>query len=62
MLHNFALLEAREEFKDPEEDIRRMYVLKLFKCLHEWNFGLFVQEIFKHEMKARKSQVEFAAG
>ena len=53
MLHN--CIEAREEFEDPEEDMRRMYVLKLFNGLHEWNFGLFVQEIFKHEMKARKS-------
>ena len=60
MLHN--CIEAREEFEDPEEDMRRMYVLKLFNGLHEWNFGLFVQEIFKHEMKARKSHAEFAAG
>ena len=45
------LIEARDEFEDPEEDIRRIYVLKLFNGLQEWNYGLFVQEIFKLETK-----------
>ena len=45
------MLEARDEFEDPEEDIRRIYVLKLFHGLQEWNYGLFVQEIFKLETK-----------
>ena len=45
------LIEARDEFEDPEEDIRRIYVLKLFNGIQEWNYGLFVQEIFKLETK-----------
>ena len=45
------MIEARDEFEDPEEDIRRIYVLKLFNGLQEWNYGLFVQEIFKLETK-----------
>ena len=45
------LVEARDEFEDPEEDIRRIYVLKLFNGVQEWNYGLFVQEIFKLETK-----------
>ena len=49
--HNKDLIEARDEFEDPEEDIRRIYVLKLFNGLQEWNYGLFVQEIFKLETK-----------
>ena len=28
------MIEARDEFEDPEEDIRRIYVLKLFNGLH----------------------------
>ena len=47
--------ESRDEFEDPDEDVRRMFVMKLFKGLQEWNFGLFVQEIFKHEMKVKRS-------
>ena len=47
--------ESRDEFEDPDEDVRRMFVMKLFKGLQEWNFGLFVQEIFKHEMKVKWS-------
>ena len=45
------MIEARDEFEDPEEDIRRIYVLKLFNGIQEWNYGLFVQEIFKLETK-----------
>ena len=52
------MLEARDEFEDPEEDVRRMFVMKLFHGLQEWNFGLFVQEIFKHEMKVKLTSVE----
>ena len=48
---DLIIIEARDEFEDPEEDIRRIYVLKLFYGLVEWNFGLFVQEIFKLETK-----------
>ena len=49
--HCIILIEARDEFEDPEEDIRRIYVLKLFNGVQEWNYGLFVQEIFKLETK-----------
>ena len=49
--HSIILIEARDEFEDPEEDIRRIYVLKLFNGVQEWNYGLFVQEIFKLETK-----------
>ena len=48
-LLNLAYKESKDEFDDPDNYSRRIYVYKLFTGIKDWNFGLFVQEIFKQE-------------
>ena len=50
---NIAYKETKDEFEDPDEEIKRIYVTKLFTGIHDWNFGLFLQELFKNEYKVR---------
>ena len=46
---NLAYKESKDEFEDPDDFGRRIYVFKLFTGIKDWNFGLFIQEIFKQE-------------
>ena len=50
---NIAYKETKDEFEDPDEEIKRIYVTKLFTGIQDWNFGLFLQELFKNEYKVR---------
>ena len=46
-----AYKETKDEFEDPDLETKRIYIAKLFSGAKDWNFGLFVQEIFKREYK-----------
>ena len=46
-----AYKESKDEFEDPDLETKRIYIAKLFSGAKDWNFGLFVQEIFHHEYK-----------
>ena len=50
-LVSVAYKEAKDEFEDPDLETKRIYIAKLFAGAKDWNFGLFVQEIFMHEYK-----------
>ena len=46
--------ETKDEFEDPDEETRKVYVSKLFTGIIDWNFGLFLQELFRNEYKVEK--------
>ena len=48
-LLNLAYKESKDEFDDPDNYSRKIYVYRLFTGIKDWNFGLFIQEIFKQE-------------
>ena len=50
--------ETRDEFEDPDEEVRRIFIGKLFTGANEWNFGLFLQEIFKNEYRKKEEFIE----
>ena len=66
-LLNLAYKESKDEFEDPDDlnrcnckalkslhlFSRRIFVDKLFLGMKDWNFGLFVQEIFKQELEEK---------
>ena len=49
-LLNLACKESKDEFEDPDDFSRRIYLFKLFTGFKDWNFGLFIQEMFKQEI------------
>ena len=71
-LLNLAYKESKDEFEDPDDlnrklflylemltrfVSRRVFVEKLFVGLKDWNFGLFIQEIFKQEVVEKEEVV-----
>ena len=46
---SIAYKETKDDFEDPEDDYRKIYISKLFTGVADWNFGLFIQELFKQE-------------
>ena len=49
---SIAYKETKDEFEDPDEEVKRIFVSKLFIGISDWKFGLFLQEVFKNEYKA----------
>ena len=46
-------METKDEFEDPDIEVKRIFVGKLFNGVTDWNFGLFLQELFKNEYKVK---------